>query len=132
MFNNASHEKAFLLWANCTLGLMCHWWHANKQQSGRGSITITAIPNVAIYDFSQLSSEQLQKAEAAFEEFATKPLRPFNEIDADPARHELDRITLIDVFGLPPRLVASGGHIELLRCKLAREPSIRGGKRNAT
>jgi len=28
-------EKALVLWGNTTLGLLLHWYHSNKQQSGR-------------------------------------------------------------------------------------------------
>ena len=34
----AEREKALVLWANTSLGFAAYWWHANKQQSGRGSI----------------------------------------------------------------------------------------------
>ena len=38
------HEYAFALWCNSTLGLLLHWWTANKTQSGRGTTTVTGIP----------------------------------------------------------------------------------------
>lgn len=128
-FNNPTHEKLFLLWANSTLGLLCHWWFANKQQSGRGSITLTGIPNLVTLDFDALSENQLHKGESIFEEFKTHKMRPFNEIDVDSARHLLDCTLFVDVLGLSKKLVEDGGTIDLLRRKLAREPSIRGGKK---
>lgn len=33
-------EKALVLWANTSLGLLLRWWHSNKQQSGRGAFTL--------------------------------------------------------------------------------------------
>jgi hypothetical protein len=38
--SSVEQEKAVVLWANTTLGALLYWWHANKQQSGRGSIKI--------------------------------------------------------------------------------------------
>ena len=36
--SSVDQEKALVLWANTSLGLLLHWWHGNKQQPGRGSI----------------------------------------------------------------------------------------------
>ena len=54
---------------------------------------------------------------------------PFDQIDEDPARAELDRRLLVDVLGLPESLCEPNGPIDLLRRKLAREPQIHGGKK---
>ena len=54
---------------------------------------------------------------------------PFDQIDEDPARAELDRRLLIDVLGLPSSLCEPDGPIDLLRRKLAAEPQIHGGKK---
>jgi hypothetical protein len=128
-FRSLSHDKAFLLWANSTLGLICHWWQANKQQSGRGSITLTKLPKFRVYDFRQLTDGQLSDAASIFDEFKTRQMQPFHELDTDPVRHDLDRAVLVDVLRLDQSLVAEDGPIALLRRKLAREPSIRGGKK---
>ena len=34
---SVEQEKALVLWANTSLGMLLHWWHSNKQQSGRGA-----------------------------------------------------------------------------------------------
>src|SRR5205807_8306886 len=39
---NEKLEKALVVWGNTSLGLLAHFWQANKQQSGRGNVT----PNV--------------------------------------------------------------------------------------
>ena len=57
-----------------------------------------------------------------------KPLLPLHEIDKDTARHELDSRLAQEVLMLPGALLAPDGPLELLRMKLAREPSIRGHK----
>ena len=97
IFRNSAHEKAFLLCANSTLGLMSHWWQANKQQSGRDSITLTKLPKIRVYDFRQLTDGQLSTAARVFDEFKTQEMKPFNELDADPVRHDLDCAVLVDV-----------------------------------
>jgi hypothetical protein len=115
-----------LLWANSTLGLTCSWWNANRQQAGRGEITLTAIPRLSIFDFGTLTSGQLQRAAAIFDGFINKNLLPFNEIDYDSIRHELDREFLFRILEVPEAVFAP---LNLFRQKLAMEPSISGGKK---
>ena len=63
-----------------------------------------------------------------FEEVRAMELLPLHEIDNDPVRRKLDEEFAQAVLGLPKSGVALGGPMELLRMKLAREPSIRGHK----
>ena len=128
-FGNPDHEYAFSLWCNSTLGLLMHWWVANKTQSGRGTLTVTGIPNIPTLNLLTLTDEQIAAAKAVFEELKERRFLPFDQIDEDPARAELDRRLLVDVLGLPESLVAPDGPIDLLRRKLAREPQIHGGKK---
>ena len=121
-------EYAFALWCNSTLGLLLHWWVANKTQSGRGTTTVTGIPNVPTLDVRTLTDEQVASAKAAFEALRERRFLPFDQIDEDPARAELDRRLLVDVLGLPETLCEPDGPIDLLRRKLAHEPQIHGGK----
>lgn len=44
-------EAAVALWGNTTLGLLLHWWQANKQQAGRGNIGKTALANFVCLGF---------------------------------------------------------------------------------
>jgi len=117
-----------VLWGNTSLGLLLHWWHANKQQSGRGNIGKTALEILPILDVSALTKNQLSKASKLFDRMKKKELLSFNEIGNDDARRELDERFAIDVLGLPPSIGADGGALALLRMKLAREPSIFGQK----
>ena len=117
-----------VLWANTSLGLLLHWWHANKQQSGRGRIGKLELQELPVLDVTALSPEQMAASVALFDEVSTKPLLPVNEIDKDPVRKELDERFARDVLGLPEPFIASGGPLELLRAKLSCEPSIHGGK----
>ena len=122
------HEHVLALWCNSTLGLLMHWWVANKTQSGRGTTTVTSIPNIPTFDVRTLTDEQVASAKVAFDELRETRFLPFDQIDGDPARAELDSRLLVDILGLSQSLVDLGGPIDLLRRKLAREPQIHGGK----
>ena len=128
IFEKPEHEYAFALWCNSTLGLLMHWWMANKTQSGRGTTTVTSIPNIPTLDVRTLTGEQVAAAKAAFDAMRELRFLPFDQIDEDPSRAELDRRLFVDVLGLPETLCEPDGPIDLLRRKLAREPQIHGGK----
>lgn len=57
-----------------------------------------------------------------------EPMLPMHEIDKDAVRTELDERFARDVLHLSKAVWGSGGALDLLRMKLAREPSIRGHK----
>jgi len=122
------HEKALVLWGNSSLGLLLHWWHANKQQAGRGSIGISALESLPVLDVTTLSKEALTKAVAIFDDIRYKELRSVNEITQDAVRAEIDTRLATEVLGFPPELVAPDGPLSLLRQKLGLEPSITGSK----
>ena len=128
ILENKEHEYAFALWSNSTLGLLLHWWVANKTQSGRGTNTVTSIQQIPTLDVRVLTDGQMASAKTAFEALRERRFLPFDQIDEDPARTELDRRLLVDVLGLPEELCEADGPIDLLRRKLAREPQIHGGK----
>lgn len=129
VFPEPEREAAVALWGNTTLGLMLHWWQANKQQAGRGNIGKQALANFVTLDPRLLSEDQLQASATLMEEVGQVALRPFNEIDLDEARAELDRRFLGEVLLLPQAMFDPGGAMTLLRAKLSREPSIAGAKR---
>ena len=129
IFERPGHEHVFALWCNSTLGLLTHWWVANKTQSGRGMTTVTSIPKIPTLDVRTMTDEQVTAAKAAFDDLRERRFLPFDQIDEDPARAELDRRLLMDVLGLPEALVEPDGPMDLLRRKLAREPQIHGGKK---
>ena len=123
-------EKVLVLWANSSLGILLHWWYANKQQAGRGSIGVSALGSLPVLDVTKLSKSKLSKAVAIFDDLKHQELRPINEINRDPVRHELDARLCTEVLGLPTELSAPEGPLALLRQKLALEPSIHGGKKS--
>ena len=129
ILDDREHEYAFALWCNSTLGLLLHWWTSNKTQAGRGSTTVTAIPRIPALDVRALTPAQHEAARETFEALRGERFLPFDQIDEDRARAELDRRLLLGVLGLPPALCEDGGPMALLRRKLAAEPQIHGGKR---
>ncbi len=130
ILSNPDYEYAFALWCNSTLGLLLHWWVSNKTQAGRGTTTVTGIPNIPTLDMRTLAHEQHAEAKRQFNLLRDERFLPFDQIDEDPARARLDRALLVDVLGLPESLVAPDGPIDLIRRKLAREPQIRGNKKS--
>jgi hypothetical protein len=70
----------------------------------------------------------LKKVVKVFDEVCHKEMMQFHEIDKDPVRKELDERFAREVLGLPESLLQPGGAFDVLRMKLAQEPSIRGNK----
>ncbi|MGK7311237.1 MAG: hypothetical protein ACN0LA_03275 [Candidatus Longimicrobiales bacterium M2_2A_002] len=128
ILEHRDHEYAFSLWCNSTLGFLCHWWMANKTQAGRGRTTVTGIPLIPTLDLRVLTAEQHAAAKEAFEALEDQRFLPFDQINEDEARAELDRRLLVNVLNLDPGLCEDGGPMELLREKLAAEPQIHGNK----
>lgn len=128
-FSTREMEAAVALWGNTSVGLLMHWWQANKQQPGRGNIGKVGLERFVCLDPVRLSSDQLESASKLLATFKSLPLKPFNEIDEDVNRGRLDEAFLVGVLGLPAEIAGAGGALELLRAKLAREPSIHGGKK---
>ena len=128
VFDKREQAYVFALWCNSSLGLVMHWWTANKTQDGRGATTVTSIPNIPTLDVGTLTEVQIAAAKTVFDELADRNFLPFDQIDEDVARAELDRRLITEVLGLPEMLVEQGGPIDLLRRKLAHEPQIHGGK----
>ena len=126
--SSGDQEKALVVWANTSLGLLLHWWHANKQQSGRGRIGKNMLHTLPILDVTALEPRLLAEAVKLFDAMSEQPLLPLHKLDSDPVRKELDEAFARNVLRLPESILTSGGPLELLREKLSREPSIRGSK----
>jgi len=122
----SAQEQAMALWGNTTLGILLYWWHANRQQSGRGSIGKAALDGMPVLDVTKLTAVQLNAAEALFKKLSAKELLTVDELGKDSARAELDAEFATKVLGMNPSVVAPGGPLELLRMKLGQEPSITG------
>ena len=124
-FDNASYDYAFAVWSNSTLGLISHWWHSNRQQSGRGRTTIRAVSSLLVLDLRALTDEQLRTAEAIFNEFRDKELKPAYLADADPNRALLDHRVVCDLLGFDEEVYVA---VRRLAAKWCAEPSVHGGK----
>ena len=121
-------EKALALWANTSLGFLLHWHHANRQQSGRGRIGVLPLRTLPVLDVTSLTDAQLDAATEVFRAIARKDLLPLYRLHEDAVRCDLDERFGCEVLGLPAALFAEGGPVDLLRQKLAAEPSVRGNK----
>ena len=86
------------------------------------------MEDLPILDVTALSGKQLERAVKLFDEMCNEPMVPIHEIDKDPVRRELDERFGREVLGLPEAVLAPGGALDVLRMKLAQEPSIRGNK----
>ena len=125
-FTDARFDYTFALWCNSTLGLLSYWWHANKQQPGRGITTIRAVETLPVLDFHALSDAQLQTAQAIFDEFRVLDLKPAYLADADANRALLDRRVVCDLLGFDSDTYDAVRH---LAAKWCAEPSVHGGKK---
>ena len=122
----AAREKLVALWMNTTLGLVGFWWLGTRQQQGRAVLTITRLGDLASVDPRRLSTEQMRKATAIFDEWGNRDFRPAHEAVDDPARHRLDEAVLGDVLGMPSAVL---DRLAVLREQWCAEPSVHGGKR---
>jgi hypothetical protein len=125
---SVKQERALVLWGNTSLGMLLRWWYSNKPQSGRGSIGKSALQTLPVLDVTALPPNRLKAAVVIFDDLKCERLLPLHELDKDPVRKKLDERFAMEVLGLPVSFVRPGGPLELLRMKLAQEPSIRGGK----
>ena len=123
--DNERWAPPLLLWANTTLGLMCFWWSAARQQQGRARLTITALPDLPIVDPRHLDDSRLAAAERIFDEFRDRRFLPANEAYRDRTRIDLDRAILVDLLRLPENVLDS---LDVLRRQWCSEPSVHGGK----
>lgn len=125
------YDYVWALWGNSTLGLLCYWLICGKQQAGRGRSSKASLESMATLDVRELSDEVLANAEQIFNALKHQKMLPFNQIDEDSVRHELDRLLLSEVLGITEaeRPDVHDG-LALLRRMLCQEPSIHGGKKS--
>ena len=131
VFDEELYDYVWTLWGNSTLGLLCYWMHCNKQHSGRGRIFIKGLKSMPTLDIPKLNEEALQNAKHIFAELKHKKMLPFNQMDEDAVRHELDCRLLSEVLGFGEEThkeVHEG--VRILRERLCAEPSIHGGKQS--
>ena len=122
---DARREEALALWANTTLGLICFWWVAGRQQQGRAILTISGLPALPVLDVRELDARQLRIAARIFEDFREWTFLPANEAYRDETRKALDRAVLCDLLGLPESILEP---LDVLREQWCAEPTVHGGK----
>ena len=125
IFQDKRFDHAFVVWANCILGLLSFWWNSNRQVAGRGTTTITAVPSLPVLDFRALTDGQMRTAEQIFNQFRDKELKPAYLADADPNRALLDRRVVCDLLGFDRDTYVA---VRRLAAKWCAEPSVHGGK----
>ena len=125
IFSDKRYDYAFLVWGNCTLGLLSYWWHASRQQSSKASVTISTVGSLPILDLRALTDAQLRTAEDIFNELRDRELKPAYLADADPNRALLDRRVVCDLLGFDEETYAA---VRRLAAKWCAEPSVHGGK----
>ena len=124
-FGRADFDYAFSVWGNCTLGIVSHWWHSNRQVAGRGSMSIRSADSLPVLDFRTLSDAQLDTAQEIFDDFHERDLMPAYLADADPNRALLDRRVICDLLGFDHDTYRA---VRRLAQKWCAEPSVHGGK----
>ena len=118
-------EKATCAWLNGTLGMVGYWLASNRTTGGRGTTTVTAIPNIPTLDLRRLAAERMQAALQIYDDLCQEPLLPANEAYRDPVRQELDRRLLTEVLGLDGD---AGEQLAILRNQWCMEPTVAGTK----
>ncbi len=125
-FDDLRFDYVLAAWSNSALGLLLFWWHSNRQQDGRGRVTITGLESLPVLDLRALTDGQLATAQAVFEEFLDRELQPAYLADADANRALLDRRVVCDLLGFDDGMYEA---VRRLAAKWCAEPSVHGGKR---
>ena len=125
IFDNGRFPFAFAIWGNSTLGIIMHWWHASRQDAGRGAVSIRAAESLPVLDLRALTDAQLAIAQEIFEDFRDKELLPAYLADADSNRALLDKRVICDLLGFEESVYAG---VRRLAAKWCAEPSVHGGK----
>ena len=124
-FGSLRFDYAFTVWGNSTLGLLLYWWHSSRQQSSKARMTIRSAGSLPMLDIRALTEKQLCKAEAIFNDFRDKELKPAYLADADSNRALLDRRVVRDLLGFDEEVYLA---VRRLAAKWCAEPSVHGGK----
>ena len=118
-------ERVLCVWMNSTLSLISYWIESNRNQDGRGGITVTAIPAIPLLDVTKISSAQLAAAARIFDDLQERAMLPANEAWRDVARQELDRRLFNEVLGLDDKAVEQ---LNILRRQWCSEPTVTSTK----
>ena len=125
-FADERFDWALSAWSNGTLGLVAHWWHANRQQSSKAGVTVRSAEDLPVLDFRELDDDRLEGARLIFDEFRDLALQPAYLADTDPNRALLDRRVVCDLLDFDEDTFRG---VRRLAAKWCAEPSVHGGKK---
>ena len=117
------YERALAIWGNTSLGIMCFWAHAGKQQLGRVTATRESMKTMPILDLDRLSNVGLREMDSLFEKYATKTLMEIHMLYKDETRISMDE-DVLSILGI-------SDSIDPMRQRFCREPSVRGTKKDS-
>ena len=117
---NSRHEKAMAIWGNSSLGIMCFWIHAGKQQLGRGKTTKTSMEHMPVLDVNRLDQRTINTFDRIFDRHFNDKLEPMNMCYSDPVRNAIDS-EMISALKIDYPL-------DDIRLRFCREPVVRGGR----
>lgn len=122
------YEKLVALWFNSTLGVLAYWWIANKAQSGRGSVTTSRLASLTCIDPRAFSDAELLEINTFFDANKILPLMDIHECAQDSNRAAIDEFVIEKMLKPKGNLKEQLDAMQLVRAKLAIEPTIRGGR----
>jgi hypothetical protein len=128
LLKDRKYEKALALWFNSTLGILSFWWLSSKSQDGRGSVTTSRLGELLCFDPRSLTASELVAVDAFFDAFKLKHLLDIHECASDPHRAELDLFVARQFLKESNNINQVENGLQLVRAKLALEPSISGGR----
>ena len=114
------HEKAMAVWGNSTLGMICFWAHAGKQQPGRGRASRTSMERMPVLDKSKMKKRAMARFERIFDRYCRAEFLPMNLCYRDKNRIAMDT-EMLSALGIDEP-------VDDLRARLCREPLVRGGR----
>ena len=109
-------------------GILAYWWIANKAQSGRGSVTTSRLASLTCIDPRSFDDNELLEIDAFFDASKTLPLMDIHECVGDPNRAAIDRFVIEKMLKPSGALAEQVDAMQLVRAKLAAEPTVRGGR----
>ena len=121
--HDTKYEKIFVLWGNSTLGLMSLWASGSKQHSGRSILTITKVPELTVFDPSNITAKQLGEANDFYDDFYRTDFLPANQASKDPSRIALDSFVLKNLCNVSDEWFEDFAVIREQWCK---EPIVSG------
>jgi hypothetical protein len=113
--NNATAEKALMIWLNSTLGLISLFSSRVPTRGPWMQFKKPNLRNLPVLDVGSLVPYQITQLSQIYDELDDATLLPFPQMATDPVREQINR-ALSNCLGLPP--------LDRLRFLLAKEPVV--------